>query len=510
MCLSTHSLELDSDQPSIRDALKDFSQPLRSNNTRADFFAVYREESEEFDRDYARKYDEDLNTSLIFVSRQMCTRADQVLNEGGWLQAGLFSAVSSAFIIDVQPNLQSDSNDMTTAYMRILIHTMNESLFPDADQLATVWTGPSVEIVTVLCLLYASLATSLFAAFVAMLGKQWVNRYIRNHGGSAEEKSWGRQRKLDGMEQWHFHVVMEAIPVMLQVALALLGSGLSLYLWSINRTVAGIVMAMVLFGFSYYIFLTLAAIFVYNCPYQTPPSYAIQSLVRYILCRHHGVVNPLSLIFRVLKNTGLTFARLFKRLRSAMFTLCRSPSPVVGPEDIPLAAVVEPTRIFDGALADSTNHEVDARCVAWVLYFTTDKDVILPSVRFAADIALYPAIATIVPTHVLTDLFFECFTGWEIAAGKLDQARSAGMALASVLSVQLCLDPGSQMRELLERMPIMDWFRMEDHTANLVVDTLCLVAGSLPQLFQGCCLAYPDNPDSGAIRRLDFGDVSVG
>jgi hypothetical protein len=42
---------------------------LRSNDPRADFFAVYRKEADEFDRDYAKKYDEDLNTSLIFVSR---------------------------------------------------------------------------------------------------------------------------------------------------------------------------------------------------------------------------------------------------------------------------------------------------------------------------------------------------------------------------------------------------------------------------------------------------------
>lgn len=53
---------------SLRAALKEFFQPLRTNDTRADFFAIYRRESEEFDRDYARKYDEDLNTSLIFVS----------------------------------------------------------------------------------------------------------------------------------------------------------------------------------------------------------------------------------------------------------------------------------------------------------------------------------------------------------------------------------------------------------------------------------------------------------
>ena len=53
---------------SLHSALKEFFEPLRTNGSRADFFAVYRKESDEFDRDYARKYDEDLNTSLIFVS----------------------------------------------------------------------------------------------------------------------------------------------------------------------------------------------------------------------------------------------------------------------------------------------------------------------------------------------------------------------------------------------------------------------------------------------------------
>ena len=53
---------------SLHSALKEFFEPLRTNNSRADFFAVYRKESNEFDREYTRKYDEDLNTSLIFVS----------------------------------------------------------------------------------------------------------------------------------------------------------------------------------------------------------------------------------------------------------------------------------------------------------------------------------------------------------------------------------------------------------------------------------------------------------
>ena len=46
---------------------------MRSNDPRADFFAAYRKEADEFDRGYAKKYDEDLNTSLIFVSRTVST-----------------------------------------------------------------------------------------------------------------------------------------------------------------------------------------------------------------------------------------------------------------------------------------------------------------------------------------------------------------------------------------------------------------------------------------------------
>jgi len=55
-------------RPSLQSALKEFFDPLRTNDSRTDFFAVYRRESADFDRDYVKKYDEDLNTSLIFVS----------------------------------------------------------------------------------------------------------------------------------------------------------------------------------------------------------------------------------------------------------------------------------------------------------------------------------------------------------------------------------------------------------------------------------------------------------
>ena len=71
---------------------------------------------------------------------------------------------------------------------------------------------------------------SLLAAFVAMLGKQWLNRYLRHAGGSMIERCGDRQRKFDGLNKWPFRLFIESLPIMLQIALVLLTCGLSRYM----------------------------------------------------------------------------------------------------------------------------------------------------------------------------------------------------------------------------------------------------------------------------------------
>ena len=374
-------------------------------------------------------------------------------------QAGLFSVVSSAFIIDVQSNLQPDPNDMTAAYMRVLIHVVDGSLYPDADPLAAVtWNGPAPEIVTVQCLLYASLATSLFAAFTAMLGKQWVNRFIRNRGGSAAEKSWDRQRKLDGMKRWYFHIVMEGLPVMLQIALLLLGCALSQYLWTINRVVAGVIIAVTLFGFGFHFIVTIAATLSYDCPFQTPSSIAIRAFASYVVRCYPSLIPLLrSTLSRVLDVVCLPITWSLSLFRSSFAPILKSlartsAAQIHATPEIPLTMVAEPTRIFDDAHIDWVTHGADACCVVWVLCSTTDHDVILSSVRFAADIIWYPAIAGVLSPYVLAELLFGCFMDKQVRPGKVDQASSIAMALASVLCAQLCLDPKDEgLKELCAR-----------------------------------------------------------
>lgn len=392
------------------------------------------------------------STSLSFLSVVAATLAIVgVFAKFRNHQAGLFSAVSSAFIIDIQSKLEPDPNEMTAAYMRVLIHAVNGSLYPDADPLAVVtWNGPAPEIVTVQCLLYASLATSLFAAFVAMLGKQWVNRYIRNRGGSAAEKSWDRQRKLDGMGRWYFYIVIEGLPVVLQIALVLFFCALLQYLWTINRVVTGVIIAVTLFGFVFYSGVTIAAVVSYDCPFQTTPSIVIRALADYVSRSYPSLTHSLrSFVPRVLYVIHLPAMWSVSLLRPLL-------APVLGglvrtlttqthvTPGIPLVVVEEPTRIFNDAHIDWVSYGADARCVAWVLYSSTDHDVILSSVRFAADIIWYPKIAEVLSPYMLAELFSGCFMDKQVVPGRAEQARAIAMALASVLSAQLCSEPENQ------------------------------------------------------------------
>ena len=61
---------------------------------------------------------------------------------------------------------------------------------------------------------------------------------------------------------------------------------------------------------------------------------------------------------------------------------------------MPLAVVIMPsTRAFEDIPIDLEVCEADVRCIFWVLNSTTETDVILSTVRFAADTIWYPEVA---------------------------------------------------------------------------------------------------------------------
>ena len=198
----------------------------------------------------------------------------------------MFSAVASAFIIDVNSQLQPDPNDETAALLRVLIYKIDNTTFESNVPALPQWSGPPRAIVQVQAILFASLAVSLISALLAMLGKQWLNRYESiDQRGSAIERSHSRQRKLDGIIVWYFDYVMESLPLMLQVGLLLLGCALSRYLWEVNIIVASVVLAATSFGSIFYLFIVIAGTVSESCPYQTPGANFLRYIFRYL--RHH-------------------------------------------------------------------------------------------------------------------------------------------------------------------------------------------------------------------------------
>jgi len=156
---------------------------------------------------------------------------------------------------------------------------------------------------------------SLLAAFVAMLGKQWLNRYLRHTGGSMIERCGDRQRKFDGLEKWPFRLFVESLPIMLQIALLLLTCGLSRYMWSVNTSVAGVVISFTVLGMVFYIGIVVAGTSSYECPFQTPASIGLRHLrdsgaTRKLLASL-SPSNFISLVYATRRNTQRLLARLF-------------------------------------------------------------------------------------------------------------------------------------------------------------------------------------------------------
>ena len=52
---------------SIQEALRMYLQPIKNDDPKLDFYTMYKRETMEYDTEYMQKYNEDLNTTLIFV-----------------------------------------------------------------------------------------------------------------------------------------------------------------------------------------------------------------------------------------------------------------------------------------------------------------------------------------------------------------------------------------------------------------------------------------------------------
>ena len=216
-----------------------------------------------------------------------------------------------------------------------------------------------------------------------MLGKQWLTRYFRHTGKSMIERCGDRQRKFDGLDQGPFHLFLSSPPLMLQLALFLLACGLSRYMWSVNTSVARIIISFTTFGLLFYTGIVVAGISSYECPFQTPTSEAL----RYLR------------VGRALANARDWLVRRFR-------------SGILAPHNAGDVAGQPPVlrlHVPDIKRVQQQNRD-DAHCVSWVLRNITEPEAIDAAVRLAANIRWFGGDSTNNPPFdLIVPIFEACF-----------------------------------------------------------------------------------------------------
>ena len=107
------------------------------------------------------------------------------------------------------------------------------------------------------------------------------------------ERCGDRQRKCDGLEKWPFHLFIESLPVMLQASLLLLACGLCRHMWSINVSVAYILIILTILGVLFYFGIIIAGTSSYECPFQAPGSSALRRVWKKIQPRATLLAHPI-------------------------------------------------------------------------------------------------------------------------------------------------------------------------------------------------------------------------
>ena len=368
--------------------------------------------------------------------------------------------------------------------------------------------------------MYASLLISLLAAFIAMLGKQWLNRYLRNEGGSVIERCGDRQRKRDGLEKWPFHLFVESLPLILQAALLLLACGLCRHMASVNHSVAAVLITLTVLGVLFYIGIVIAGVSSYECPFQTPVSTAMRSLWRKVGPHVTTTLLPIVTAGKYLYNHIVTAGEYlykqglnaWKHFWEGILFVCKilhvmfwlplvewwhhphnPPLPIIQPvpphhlwwkniqcrilhialhlpQTLPPSVPETSFWLKPGALATLENTNAnDVRCVAWILQNITDPEAFDAAIWLAGVIRWFEDGLDVEPPYnLIISALKACFDpSGKIYPGSRDRAYYSARAIVWIHIRALC-----RSAEFAHRFPFpvihYDYTSLDDDLMDLL------------------------------------------
>lgn len=205
------------------------------------------------------------------------------------MQAGLFSAILTAFVVQSYPMLQENTGQTTNQ----LLSTISSQMGSAASGQSTAATGaagsspanppfiPSTSARWINSLFFLALVFSLSAALFGILAKQWLREYMHWNStlGAARENVLIRQLRYEALGDWHVAATISSIPALLEVAMIMFFIGIVILLWTIDTVVAIVVTTSVAAFLGLVAAFTVLPVIFRRCPYKSPTAWAC-----FVLC----------------------------------------------------------------------------------------------------------------------------------------------------------------------------------------------------------------------------------
>jgi hypothetical protein len=235
-------------------------------------------------------WNKQIDTLLVFVSSALLM-IQALVAYADKLQAGLFSAVVTAFNVQYYTSLQPPSG--TQVMLRVpsdLTYPIHVSTLPSA---VTSDAAVAATTVVINTLWFLALVLSLSAASIGITVKQWLSSYIPPSTMTSRQRTRLWNHRQCGLRKWRVPAIVSVLPNLLQLALLLFLVGLVVLLWTLNRVSAIVVMIpvvilMILLGIT-----SIIPTFVPQCPYKSPQAWWIYLILYHVTCSFKRFVSAI-------------------------------------------------------------------------------------------------------------------------------------------------------------------------------------------------------------------------
>ncbi|KAJ7115388.1 hypothetical protein C8R44DRAFT_794568 [Mycena epipterygia] len=224
----------------------------------APIWKLYMDQAKISDDNLANLFNSDLDPLLIF--------------------AGLFSAILSAFLIEIRKGLQEDLQNITNTLLIVLIenqHNMTGPAVPTPTRFEPTSSSRWVN-----GLWFSSLMFSLMSALGASLAKGWVTQFSSSVSGS----SWGDAAlhcsRFRGLKRWHLKLIVQCLPILIHIAFFLFSIGLVILVFQDDAAIGVVILFLTAIIVLLYVASSIHPACSLDSPFRTPVSGMIHRFLR--------------------------------------------------------------------------------------------------------------------------------------------------------------------------------------------------------------------------------------